>query len=405
MLLPKLNYSGAYQWELPASKSLSNRWLIVNYLCGGKLEIDNLSQADDTMLLKQMLEQLKDRKDNTFHCKNAGTVARFITALLATQKGTFVVTGDERMKQRPMAELLDALRSIGARIRCLEQEGFLPVEIRGTRLRGGSVRLSGKGSSQFASALLLVAQTMEQPLTIKFDNKPMSKAYISTTCEVLKACGHDVLQKPLEITVRPLSKVNPFTVVVENDWTSASYAYNVVAFSPNSKVFLPWLYPVSLQGDGIVWQWYERLGVHTDFSAEGTVLTNSGWHAETKQTFNCSDNPDLVLSLAVACAGLGIEAEFTKLNTLNFKESRRLDALFKELGELGCRSEATGESLHLFPSQLAVKKLISTYNDHRMVMSFATLACLLNGVEVENPDAVAKSFPNFFDQLLNPQQI
>ena len=405
MLLPKLNYNGSFQWELPASKSLSNRWLIINYLCNESLEIDNLSQADDTMLLKQMLEQLKTQENNTFHCKNAGTVARFITALLATQKGTFVVTGDERMKQRPMAELIDALRSIGANIRCLEQEGFLPLEIRGTRLKGGEVRLSGMGSSQFASALLLVAQTMERPLTIKFDNKPMSKAYISTTCEVLKTCGHDVIQKPLEITVRPVKRVNPFAVVVENDWSSASYAYNVVAFSPNSTVFLPWLYPVSLQGDGIVWQWYERLGVHTDFSAEGTVLTNSGWHAETKQTFNCSDNPDLVPSLAVACAGLGIESEFTNLNTLNFKESRRLDVLLKELGELGCRSVAVGKSLHLYPSQLSVKKPVKTYNDHRMVMSFATLACLLDGVEVENPDSVAKSFPKFFEQLLNPQQI
>ena len=405
MLLPKLNYNGSYQWELPASKSLSNRWLIINYLCGESLEIENLSQADDTMLLKQMLEQLKAQENNTFHCKNAGTVARFITALLATQKGTFVVTGDERMKQRPMAELLDALRSIGANIRCLEQEGFLPVEIRGTRLKGGEVHLSGMGSSQFASALLLVAQTMERPLTIKFDNRPVSKAYISTTCEALKTCGHDVLQKPLEITVRPVKRVNPFSIVVENDWSSASYAYNVVAFSPNSTVFLPWLYPVSLQGDGIVWQWYERLGVHTDFSAEGTVLTNSGWHAETKQTFNCSDNPDLVPSLAVACAGLGIEAEFTNLNTLNFKESRRLDVLLKELGELGCHSVAVGKSLHLYPSQLSVKKPVNTYNDHRMVMSFATLACLLDGVDVENPDSVAKSFPNFFEQLLNPQQI
>ena len=213
MLLPKLNYNGSYQWELPASKSLSNRWLIINYLCGESLEIENLSQADDTMLLKQMLEQLKAQENNTFHCKNAGTVARFITALLATQKGTFVVTGDERMKQRPMAELLDALRSIGADIRCLEQESFLPVEIRGTRLKGGEVRLSGMGSSQFASALLLVAQTMERPLTIKFDNRPVSKAYISTTCESLKTCGHDVLQKPLEITVRPVKRVNPFPLL------------------------------------------------------------------------------------------------------------------------------------------------------------------------------------------------
>lgn len=405
MLLPKLNYSGKFQWELPSSKSLSNRWLIVNYLCGESFDIENLSQADDTMLLKRMLEQLKERKDNTFHCKNAGTVARFITALLATQKGTFVVTGDERMKQRPMAELLDALSSMGAHIRCLEQEGFLPVEIRGTRLKGGEVRLSGTGSSQFASALLLVAQTMMHPLTIKFDNDPVSRAYISTTCEVLKACGHDVVQKPLEISVQPVRKVNPLTVVVENDWTSASYAYNVVAFSPNSTLFLPWLYPVSLQGDGILWQWYEKLGVHTEFSDEGTVLTNTGWHAETKQTFNCSDNPDLVQSLAVACAGLGIEAEFLQLNTLNFKESRRLDALFKELGELGCRTEATGESLHLYPSKLSVKKPVNTYNDHRMVMSFATLACLHEGIDVENPDAVVKSFPDFFEQLLTPQQI
>ena len=405
MLLPKLNYSGKFQWELPSSKSLSNRWLIVNYLCGESFDIENLSQADDTMLLKQMLEQLKERKDNTFHCKNAGTVARFITALLATQKGTFVVTGDERMKQRPMAELLDALRSIGAHIRCLEQDGFLPVEIRGTRLKGGEVRLSGNGSSQFASALLLVAQTMLHPLTIKFDNVPVSRAYISTTCEVLKACGHDVEQKPLEISVRPVRNVNPLSVVVENDWTSASYAYNVVAFSPNLTIVLPWLYPVSLQGDGILWQWYDKLGVHTEFSSEGTVLTNTGWHAETKQTFHCSNNPDLVQSLAVACAGLGIEAEFLQLNTLNFKESRRLDALFKELGELGCRTEATGESLHLFPSELSVKKPVNTYNDHRMVMSFATLACLHEGIDVENPDSVVKSFPNFFEQLLTPQQI
>ena len=191
---PWLYYRGAYKWELPGSKSLSNRWLIINYLCDGRLQINNLSQAADSLLLYKLLKQLKAQKYNVFNCENAGTVARFMTALLCVCPGSHILTGWPRMKQRPMAELIDALRGMGAKIRYLEAEGQLPIEVEGGELSGGEVRLSGETSSQFASALLLVASKMAEPLILKFDKEPVSKPYISMTCEVLKTCGYEVSQ-------------------------------------------------------------------------------------------------------------------------------------------------------------------------------------------------------------------
>ena len=403
---PWLYYRGAYKWELPGSKSLSNRWLIINYLCDGRLQINNLSQAADSLLLYKLLKQLKAQKYNVFNCENAGTVARFMTALLCVCPGSHILTGWPRMKQRPMAELIDALRGMGAKIRYLEAEGQLPIEVEGGELSGGEVRLSGETSSQFASALLLVASKMAEPLILKFDKEPVSKPYISMTCEVLKTCGYEVSQMSQEISVLSTNEVKPFSVTVERDWSSAAYAYNVVAFSPQATIFLPGLPSVTLQGDRIMCQWYEKLGVHTEFSADGVTLSNIGLNVDKKLTFDCRDTPDLVLPLAVACAGLGVEAEFCWLNTLNLKESRRLEVLSKELINLGCRNVATDECLHLYPSQLSVKRRVKTYRDHRMVMSFATLMYFFKtDVDLETPWVVYKSFPDFWKQLLIPEKI
>lgn len=405
MKLPRLLLSGVYQWELPASKSLSNRWLIINHLCNSSIRFNNLSQAGDTALLQQLLKQLTLGADNTYHCQNAGTVARFITALLATREGTFTVTCDQRMKQRPIAELIKALRFMGAKIRYLEQEGFLPAEIQGVQLKGGEVRLSGKESSQFASALILVAPTMTQPLTIQFDSRPVSKSYISMTCNVLKSCGAQVEERDEVIKVDAVTFTPPTGVSIEKDWSSAAYAYNAVAFSPQSSIFLPQLGSNSFQGDKAAAEWYSRLGVETTFLNNGILLKNNGVKSQSPLVFHCSDNPDLVPPLAVACAGLGTEALFLQIDTLNLKESRRLEALSTELSKIGCPNVATHNSLHISPSQLSVKEKIKTYNDHRLAMSFATLACLSDSLEIDNPDSVEKSFPNFFEQLLNPKKI
>lgn len=405
MLLPRLHLSGLKQWQLPASKSLSNRWLVINYLYGGKIDIQNLSTAEDTVLMYRLLQQLSVGTDHNFDCGNAGTVARFITALFASQNGTFVVTGDERMKARPMAELIETMRDMGAEIHCLEGEGFLPLEIHGTRLSGGEVRLSGTQSSQFASALMLVAPVMEQPLTLKFDTVPASESYISMTCELLKACGHSIWQHPLEISVKTTDKVYKISVSIENDWSSAAYAYNAVAFSPDMSVFLPGLDKGSVQGDSVAREWYSRIGVETTFVERGILLKNKMLKCENPLLFECSDNPDLVPPMVVACAGLGLEAVFRHVHTLNLKESERLSVLSKELSKLGCRNVATDDSLYVYPSQLSVKEQVKTYNDHRIAMSFATLACLFDGVDVENPDVVGKSFPNFWNEFLNPKQL
>lgn len=402
-----------HQWDLPASKSLSNRWLVANYVCCGKIELKNLSTAEDTVLMINSLHQLKVGQNHTFQCLNAGTVARFMTALLSVTPGSHVLACSDRMKERPMAELIDALCSMGAKIQCLETEGHLPVAIYGRRLRGGEVLLSGNTSSQFASALLLVAPKMINPLTLKFSQKPVSYPYISMTCEVLRACGHDVLQQPLQITVRPAADVHKFSVVVENDWSSAAYAYNMVAFSPNLSLELPGLKMPTLQGDSVAASWYHAIGVDTRFENKGIVLTNSGLQKKSPLVFHCSDNPDLVPPMAVACAALGFDAEFVNLQTLRYKESDRLSALATELQRLGCRCVANSNSLHILPSQLSICQsgnangphIIKTYGDHRLAMSFATLACLFDGVQIDDPDVVIKSFPNFFEQMLQIKQL
>ncbi len=413
MMLPRFNIAGMHKWDLPASKSLSNRWLVANFLCGGKIELKNVSTAEDTVLMINLLQQLKEGQNHIFQCFNAGTVARFMTALLSVTPGSHVLTCSQRMKERPMTELIDALRSMGAKIRCLESGGHLPVAIDGRRLRGGEVLLSGNTSSQFASALLLVAPKMINPLTLKFGQNSVSYPYISMTCEVLRTCGHDVLQQPLQISVMPATDVHTFSVVVENDWSSAAYAYNLVAFSPNLSLVLPGLKLPSWQGDSVATSWYHAIGVETQFQNNGIVLTNNGLPKKSPLVFHCSDNPDLVPPLAVACAGLGLDAEFVGLQTLRYKESDRLTALATELQRLGCQCVVNSDSLHILPSQLLINQsgnekqphTINTYGDHRLAMSFATLACIFDGLQIDNPDVAAKSFPNFFWQMLKIKQL
>lgn len=398
MLLPRLNI-GNRKIVLPASKSLSNRWLIMKFLSGGKTDIKNLSTADDTLLLQNLLAQLAEGSGDVFHCENAGTAARFLTALLATQERQSVVTGNERMKSRPIAELVEKLHAMGAEIRYLEKKGFLPVEIRGGILKGGEIRLSGEVSSQFASALLLASPRMENPLTLVFEKEPVSKSYISMTCEVLRQCGADVVEESLRITADAGNFAVPAEVYVESDWTSASYFYNCVALSENAVAEMHGLSEKSIQGDSVLPDIYEKLGVETSFTDEGAVIKKNG-HVAEKLCFDCKDNPDIVPALAVACAGLGIEAELKNLRTLVFKECDRLQAVSGELRKLNCRLEVSDSCLHIFPSQLIVKEAIGTFGDHRMAMAFATLACVSDNVNIENHGSVTKSFPCFWTELL-----
>lgn len=398
MLLPRLNIE-TRNVSLPASKSLSNRWLVLDFLYGGNARIHNLSTAGDTVLLRKLLSQVVENKVDVFDCQNAGTVARFLTAVLATMERTSILTGSERMKVRPIAELVGNLRTMGAEIRYLEKDGFLPVEIRGTRLKGGEARLSGEVSSQYASALLLVAPLMRNPLILEFERESVSKSYVSMTCELLRQCGAKVLDENRKIIVDAVNFKVPSEINIENDWTSASYFYNCVAFSKDAAVEMHDLSRDSLQGDSVLPEIYGRLGVQTSFTPEGVVLKNSGVVQE-KLCVDCKDFPDLVPALAVACAGLGVEAELKNLQTLDFKECARLQAIAGELRKMNCKLEVADACLKIFPSQLVVNESVETYGDHRMAMAFATLACISDNVSIENPESVSKSFPSFWNELL-----
>lgn len=383
--------------SINGSKSESNRLLLLQAIYPN-LSIKNISDSEDTFVLCEGLKITKG-KVNVNH---AGTAMRFLTAHFATLEGTdILLTGSNRMQQRPIKILVDALLQLGADIKYVNEEGFPPLRIMGKKLTGNQVSLKANVSSQYISALMLIAPSLKTGLNIHLEGKTTSLPYLKMTASLLKKIGVSCMFSNNEISIKPLRKIEETTIEVESDWSSASYFYSLVALSENSSLTLQHYTKETLQGDAELVTIYQKLGVKTVFDEveKSISLSKSGKRLPKKLSLDLANTPDLAQTIAVSCLGLGIGCALTGLQTLKIKETDRLSALKAELEKLGAIVTVTEDSLKLLPSKLKIENaIIETYNDHRMAMAFAPLS-LLFPITINDPMVVEKSFPTFWKCL------
>ena len=398
--------------KLSGSKSITNRLLILKEVLGLDLTLENISPSEDTQHLQKALERIKNQTAATIDVGHAGTDMRFLTAYLASKEGEWILTGSERMKQRPIGELVKVLRSLGADISYVENENFPPLNIKGKALKGGKIEIDGSISSQFTSALLLISPKFENGLELILKNDVVSWPYILMTLDLLSEFGSKASTVLNTIKVVPTQnkkqETRNKTFFIESDWSAASYWYSLIALSKNAAITLLGLKRSSSQGDSVLQEIYKELGVLSEFKGDQLILTkNSNITKHFKYDFtNC---PDLAQTVAVNCFGLGIKAELSGLKTLKVKETNRITALKTELEKFGAIVSITENSIHINDkrpkTQAALPTVdyqlltIETYNDHRMAMSFATLAMVYGSIDIKDPEVVSKSYPLFWEDL------
>ena len=381
--------------NLPSSKSISNRALILNALAYSPYEVKNVSDCDDTRVMIKAL----DSNDSTFDIGAAGTSMRFLTAFLSKTVGEWIITGSERMKQRPIKLLVDALNSLGARIEYVENEGFPPLRIFGSAMMGGEIRLNGGVSSQYISALMMIAPYMQNGLKILLEGNVISVPYIRMTMSMMKEYGVNVTFENNIIDIQP-QQYNPIEYTVESDWSAASYWYEVLSLVGNGQIFLKGLYKNSTQGDSKVAELFTQLGVETEYQSNGVLLSATGNYC-TEFQYDFIDQPDLAQTFAVTCCMLHIPFHFKGVQSLKIKETNRVAALIAELAKLGYTlfETAEGELAWKNESCEAANDIrIKTYEDHRMAMAFAP-AALKTALTIEEAQVVSKSYPAFWDDF------
>ena len=383
--------------KLPASKSISNRALILNALSSSPYGVENLSDCDDTNLMVNALQA--DGQD--FNVGAAGTTMRFLTAFLAKRSGEWTITGTERMKNRPIKVLVEALNALGAHITYMEKEGFPPLRISGAALPGGEISLPGHVSSQYISAILMVAPLMEQGVTLHLEGEIVSRPYIYITLELMKQFGVSATWEDHTIRVLPQS-YTPIRFTVESDWSAASYWYEMMALSPGAEIELLGLFKDSLQGDVAGAKLFEQLGVETLFTAQGVRLRHTGICCQ-ELTYDFVNEPDLAQTFVVTCALLGVPFRFTGLQSLKIKETDRIAALQTELRKLGYVLRDAEDSILSWDGERCAPEahpVIATYEDHRMALSFAPVALVRpEGIEIAHPEVVSKSYPHYWADL------
>lgn len=403
MKLEKSDLKDNVTVEISGSKSISNRLLILSHLFENTIMIENLSNSQDTQLLQEALSS--DAEIIDIH--HAGTAMRFLTSYFALQEGRItVLTGSERMKERPIGSLVDALRHLGADITYVEKEGFPPLKIIGKRLDKSSVSIPANISSQFISSLLLVGSKLENGLEIHLEGKITSRPYLEMTLKILRSIGIGTQWEGQIIKIFPNIQSEKNSQIIkcisESDWSSASYYYSLAAIgrkSINLKSFRPY----SLQGDSdlkeIYWNFFGVNTISQGSESKISLLPESSFIFPEKIYLNMNDCPDIAQTLCVTATALQIPFEITGLETLKVKETDRLVALKNELFKIGCISEITDGSifsLKFFEPNSQIS--IETYNDHRMAMSFAPF-CLIKELTIENKDVVEKSYPQFWEDL------
>lgn len=384
--------------ELPGSKSESNRVLIIQALCKGKFKIHNLSESEDTCILQELL---KDTQIQVLNCGHAGTTFRFLTAYFACCEGKeILLTGSTRMKERPIAPLVDALISLGAVIEYAEKEGYPPLKIYGRKLKQAHpLHVRSDISSQFISALLLIAPILTDGLRLDIDTKIVSEPYIEMTLELMKHFGISYQRKEDQIFVLP-GAYRAKDIHIESDWSAASYWYAFAALAENADILLKGLKGYSLQGDSRVSELMANFGISSEFLEEGVHIYKSPKVLQRK-IFDMQDCPDLAQTLMVCCAALDHQASFTGLQTLRIKETDRIAAMQQELKKINTELIEKGAVFQLIPTSGISNDILffNTYEDHRMAMSLAALALKYGTIQLENPDVVRKSYPKFWEEL------
>lgn len=384
---------------LPASKSISNRVLILNALSPYPQPLQNLSDCDDT---KVMLHALQTGME-TIDIHASGTAMRFLTAYFSGCPGCRILTGTERMRNRPIRLLAEVLRQTGAQIDYLGHEGFPPLRITGVSLRGGEATIEGGVSSQYLSALLMVAPTMKEGLRLHLSGELVSEPYLRLTIELMRRFGVIVSKEGQTFSVEPqVYRPVPFTV--EADWSAASYWYEMAALSSAPvDMELQGLFANSLQGDAEIAVLYERFGVQTEFTPSGVKLIKTSVALPDFFEYDCLHIPDMAQTLAATCAMLHIPFRLKGLQSLKIKETDRLTALRKEMRKLGfVLTEHDGNILEWNGKRLEMEPnpMIDTYDDHRMAMTFAPVAlCRNEGIIINDSEVVSKSYPRFWDDL------
>ncbi|WP_188369619.1 3-phosphoshikimate 1-carboxyvinyltransferase [Muriicola marianensis] len=389
--------------RITGSKSESNRLLLLQALFP-QLEIRNLSNADDVQVMSKGLKA----HSGTVDIHHAGTAMRFLTAFFATQEGReATLTGSSRMKERPIKVLVDALNELGADISYLGNTGYPPLRIKGRKLDKHKVSLPANISSQYISALLLVAPGIPDGLELELLGEITSVPYIRMTLSLLESLGIETEFTGNRIRVKPKESIDPVTLRVESDWSSASYYYSIVALCPaGTQVKLSSYRRDSLQGDSILAEVYRNFGVKSRFEEpflhlEKVPLSENDIPSSPEKILelDLADAPDIAQTLAVTCFGLGMGCRLSGLHTLKIKETDRLEALRAELTKLGASIRVSDKHLELDPGGKIIKDVsISTYNDHRMAMAFAPLA-LRTGLYIEDAGVVSKSYPDFWEDL------
>jgi len=381
---------------LSGSKSESNRLLILQALFPN-LSIENLSTSDDTQVLAKCLKATNKVVD----VHHAGTAMRFLTAYFASKQGAEItLTGSPRMQERPIQILVDALKSLGAEIEYLKTPGFPPLKIKGRKLIGNTVKIKADVSSQYISALILIAPTLPNGLQILLEGNITSRPYLKMTLSLLQKLGIETEFNENTIYISSIKRIDDTTITVESDWSSASYFYSLVSLSKASKIQLSSFYKNSLQGDSALVSIYKILGVETHFvNSKSILISKKDIALPATLSLDLVNTPDLAQTIAVSCFGLGMECRLTGLHTLKIKETDRLKALKTELEKLGGEVEIDPNSLHLLKSSRIISdQAIDTYQDHRMAMAFAPLSLKTN-LSINDAEVVSKSYPDFWKDI------
>ena len=389
------------QIMLPASKSISNRALIINALANGTHPLENLSDCDDTQV---MLRALQAQPGETIDIMAAGTAMRFLTAYLSVTPGDRIITGTQRMKQRPIGILVDALRELGANIEYVEKEGFPPLRIQGTTLTKSHISLPGNISSQYISALLMIAPTLKNGLQVTLTGDIISRPYIDLTLELMKDFGAQASwlnDHELKVEPQPY-RSTPY--YIEGDWSAASYWHEIVALSKDATITLPSLFRKSYQGDSKMADQFAQLGARTSYKENGITILKPKM-VDISQAIHVNldftNQPDLAQTFVVTCALQNITFRFTGLQTLKIKETDRIAALICEMKKLGYVLHEAEDSILYWDGERCERsgEAIDTYEDHRMAMAFAPACLVMDNICINNPQVVSKSYPRYWDDL------
>lgn len=395
-LVEHTNSRISHSFNISGSKSESNRLLILKHIFKN-INIENISNSDDTKVLESFL----NKESNFIDVHHAGTAMRFLTAYLSIKNNnSFQITGSQRMRNRPIKILVDALNDLGADIKYLNKSGYPPLDISGKTLEGGEISLSSEVSSQYITALMLIASSLKKGLIINLEGSVTSRPYIEMTSSILNRVGVRCEFVGNKILIQSTKSINKSVQKVESDWSSLSYFYSIVALSKGSKLKIGSYNINSIQGDKKLIDIYSKLGVETVFENDIISINNiNSSDSLGSLELNLSDTPDIAQTIAVTCFGLGLSCDLYGLNTLKIKETDRLEAMKIELTKLGGVVDITKDSFHLKKVvEIKSNVTIETYDDHRMAMAFAPLA-ICKPISINNPDVVSKSFPDFWTHL------